>query len=263
MVILLTPAKSLNFSRTIAKNASSPKFLNEASTVMSTLRQKNPEELAALLSVSMEIAEENWHRNQHWSGNAHVGQTASALSAFNGNVYHAMQSWTFTKRDLNWAQERLCIVSGLYGLLRPLDAIEPYRLDMGTKLSVDIKENLYRFWEDKIAEELEKKLTIDAGTVKTPLVVSLLSLEYAKAVNLENIPARVVSPRFLAEKNNEIKHLGFPAKRGRGLMCRFIIQNRIKTYNKLLEFSEDGYAWSKDLSTRESPVFIRKEKHDI
>ena len=214
------------------------------------LKQKEPGEIASLMSLSDKLASLNFDRYQSWKAEKKISDNSKpALLVFKGDVYQGLQAEDFKKGDLNFAQKHLRILSGLYGALKPLDVMNPYRLEMGTKLQINGWKNLYEFWGESVKKDLLK----DSDTI-----VNLASNEYYKVLGNISDEAKVVSPVFKDYKNGNYKIISFYAKKARGLMARFIIQNRIKKTDELVDFDLDGYKYSKADSTTDSPVFLRK-----
>ncbi len=254
MIIVLSPAKTLDYSNTANENHTAPQFLNQSSKLIKTLKTKEPKDIASLMGLSDKLAILNFDRYQSWTASKSLSdESKPSMFVFKGDVYKGLQAENFTGGDIKFAQQHLRILSGLYGILRPLDVIKPYRLEMGTKLKTDSTSNLYDFWGDKI----QKNITNELKQQKSNLLINLASKEYFSA--LGNMPEgiKVVSPVFKDFKNGKYKIISFYAKKVRGTMSNWIIKNRIKDIKKLYNFNEDGYYFSKELSTPEEPVFLR------
>ena len=254
MIILLSPAKTLDYSKDFNFQPSVPTFLNDSSKLVKGLKSKEPKDIASLMSLSDKLAMLNFERFQSWSAAKKIGSDAKhALFVFKGDVYQGLQAEDFSKGDVNFAQKHLRILSGLYGELRPLDLIKPYRLEMGTKYKNERGDNLYQFWGDKIQKNILKELKEN----KSNLVINLASNEYFSVLGAFPKEVNVVSPVFKDAKNGEYKLISFYAKKARGFMSNWIIKNRVKKAGDLKNFNEEGYYYSKKLSTDSEPVFLR------
>ena len=244
MLILLSPAKTLDYSKDFDVKPTAPAFLSDSSELIKELKTKEPKEIATLMGLSDNLATLNFDRYQSWK---------AALFVFQGDVYQGLKAETFNKKDIAFAQKHLRILSGLYGELRPLDVIKPYRLEMGTKLPTSKGKNLYEFWGNKIQENLLKELKAN----KSELIVNLASKEYFSVVGSLPKNIEVVAPVFKDFKNGEYKLISFYAKKARGYMSNWIIKNKVTSAKDLVKFKEEGYKYSKKLSTPEEPVFLR------
>lgn len=255
MLFLLSPAKSLDYETPVAQLPHTlPQFLDRSARLIEVLRRKSPVQLASLMEISDPLAALNAARYQAWSPKFTERNARQAVLAFNGDVYDGLQARSLKPADLQWAQEHLCILSGLYGVLRPLDWMQPYRLEMGTQLAVGTTKNLYQFWGSGISEYLNGRLAAD----KTPVVVNLASQEYAKAVDRKVLKARVIDCVFEDWKNGAWKIISFNAKKARGLMARHAIMKRIDTPRKLESFKLEGYGFDKAASQPDRLVFRRR-----
>lgn len=255
MLFLLSPAKTLDYDTPAGDLPHTrPPFATQAAELIEVLRQKTPAQVARLMSLSDGLASLNVARYQAWSTRFTARNAKQAVLAFNGDVYDGLNARTLRPVDLDWAQEHICILSGLYGVLRPLDWMQPYRLEMGTALEVDGARNLYQFWDTRIADYLNRRLAAD----KTPVVVNLASQEYAKAVDRQILKGRIVDCVFEEWRGGVYKIIGFSAKKARGLMARYAIQHRIDTPRKLHGFDLDGYAFDPGASQPDRMVFRRK-----
>jgi uncharacterized protein len=256
MLLLLSPAKSLDFeTRAPALNFTQPAFLQEAESLNQTLRTLSPESLASLMDISDKLGELNFRRNLDW----HIPFTADnakpAIFAFTGDVYTGLNVASWSPADLSYAQDHVRILSGLYGLLRPLDLIQPYRLEMGTSLRHGNHHSLYEFWGSTLADAL--RTTIPQNNNRT--FINLASVEYYRAVKHGLHEEMVISPVFKDFKNGQYKIISFFAKKARGQMASWIIQNRITDSAGLLDFDLGGYRYSKQESTESTPVYLRKQ----
>jgi hypothetical protein len=231
-------------------------FRKESEQIMKKLSAQSKKKLMDLMSISDNLGELNYERNQIWEfpeeGNEHAKQ---AVLAFTGDVYIGMNPKVFSKTDVEYAQNHLRILSGLYGLLRPMDLILPYRLEMGTDLKIGTKKNLYDFWGNKIAKAINESLKGHEEKV----LVNLASNEYFKAVKAKEIEGEIISPEFKDEKNGKLKIISFYAKKARGMMSNYIIKNKIAHVEDLKGFDYEGYRFNQELSTPNKPVFTRVE----
>ena len=254
MLFLLSPAKSLNYDPPHGDVPhTKPLFVKESAALIDILKQKSPQEIAGLMSLSDKLAGLNAGRYAAWSRTFNAKNAKQAVLAFDGDVYDGLNAKTLAADDLAWAQDHLCILSGLYGVLRPLDYMQPYRLEMGTQLVNPRGKDLYQFWGNQIADYLNKRLAAD----KTPVIVNLASQEYFKSVNKKVLKARVVECVFEDYKGDGYKIISFFAKKARGLMARYAIQHRLTLPEQLKGFNLDGYAYAPDVSSPERLVFRR------
>lgn len=255
MLALLSPAKKLDFEAPVTSlPGTRPLLIRETEELMKTVRQLTAKELAQLMKLSPALAELNFERFQRFSLSRRVrANTKQALFAFNGDTYVGLQARQFCAEDLAFAQEHLAILSGLYGLLRPLDLIQPYRLEMGTRLRTPRGNNLYEFWGDKIAKAVNKQLK----QLSAPCVINLASNEYFSALDASALKAQVVHCVFKERRNGESRVIGLYAKRARGMMARFIVQQRLDDPQSLCDFNGSGYRYDRRASTPRELVFIR------
>jgi cytoplasmic iron level regulating protein YaaA (DUF328/UPF0246 family) len=255
MLFLLSPAKTLDYDTPAGDLPHTrPPFVRESAELISTLRALTPPQLAGLMDLSDSLASLNVARYQAWSPRFTVKNSRQAILAFNGDVYEGLAARSLTPGDLEWAQDHIGILSGLYGLLRPLDWMQPYRLEMGTALQVGAARNLYQFWGTRIADELNRRLAAH----RTPVLVNLASQEYAKAVDRSVLKARVIDCVFEEWKGSGYRIVSFSAKRARGLMARYAIEHRIETPARLRGFDSEGYAFDAAASGAERLVFRRR-----
>jgi hypothetical protein len=251
MLAILSPAKSLNTDLSVDRSQiSTPQFLEEAAELAEMMRGFSPSDLASLMKLSDKLSALNAARFEEWSIDHQSEDLLPAIYAFNGDVYQGLDVQTLGADALNRLSDRVRILSGLYGLLRPFDAMRPYRLEMGTQLKGQAITSLPEFWKSRVTETLKSLLNGE------PLV-NLASNEYSAAVDLKSIDGPVVSPVFKDLKNGEYKIISFYAKRARGLMARFILESDAQTTDDLLGFDYDGYAFSKEYSKPNAPCFIR------
>ena len=255
MLFLLSPAKSLDYDTPpqVTKHTQ-PLFTRQSAALIDVLKTKTAGDISELMDLSTALSDLNVARYQAWSKKFTAKNAKQAVLAFNGDVYDGLNAKTLSAAKLDWAQEHVCILSGLYGVLRPLDLMQPYRLEMGTALKTAKGKNLYQFWDAQIANHLNERLAED----KTPTVVNLASEEYFKVVDLKALKARVVSCVFEDYKNGKYKIISFHAKRARGLMARYAIDKKITNVKKLEGFSAEAYQFAAEPSTADRLVFRRK-----
>ncbi len=254
MKILISPAKSLDFQNSLPTDLfTEPIFINEASNINSILKKKSPKALQKLMSISEKLAELNWERNQKFSVKEIEKQnTRAAIYAFNGDVYIGFDAHTLPKEKIDLMQTQIRILSGLYGMLKPLDKIQPYRLEMGTNISIGSNKNLYSFWKKKVSKQLNTELE------KGELVVNLASKEYFNVIDEDLITSTIISPEFKDFKDGKLKIISFFAKKARGKMARHLINQSNSTLEDILSFSSEGYKYSYEESKSElRPVFVR------
>lgn len=257
MLIVVSPAKSLDEdSELTTRKWSEPRLLDDAEELIDVARAKSPDDLSKLMSISADLAELNFERFQSWSRPFTPDNARPALLTFSGDVYQGIDAAnTFSQRDFTHAQKTLRILSGLYGVLRPLDLMQPYRLEMGSKLENPRGKDLYAFWGDKIADQLNADMDESPGPA---VLVNLASNEYFNSVDPDRIEARIVSPTFLDSKDGkDPKIISFFAKRARGAMAGWLIQNRVKTLKALEQFDGMDYAFDPERSTATNPVYVR------
>jgi cytoplasmic iron level regulating protein YaaA (DUF328/UPF0246 family) len=255
MLLLLSPAKSLDFDTPHAvKRPTQPQFLTQSAQLIAQLKKLSVAEVADLMDLSEPLAALNVGRYSVWSEKATAKNSKPAVLAFNGDVYEGLQAATLSPDDLVWAQQHVAILSGLYGLLRPLDRLQPYRLEMGTALATPHGKNLYAFWGDRLVDHLNERLESERQAV----IVNLASQEYFKAVDRPRLQPRVVECVFEDWKGGRYKVISFFAKRARGLMARFVITHRLKRVKQLQGFVSDGYTFAEDVSSEDRYVFRRQ-----
>jgi cytoplasmic iron level regulating protein YaaA (DUF328/UPF0246 family) len=255
MLFLLSPAKSLDYDTPAGDVPhTQPLFTQQSAELIEILRGYSPQGIAELMDLSDQLAGLNVARYQAWSPKFTARNSKQAVLAFNGDVYEGLDAKTLKADDLAWAQDHVCILSGLYGVLRPLDWMQPYRLEMGTTLENPKGRNLYKFWGSQIADYLNERLQAD----KTPVVVNLASQEYFKAVDPKALKARVIECVFEDWKGGKYKVISFLAKRARGLMARYAATQRVNTPKQLEKFNLEGYAFDAAASEPDRLVFRRK-----
>lgn len=254
MLFLLSPAKKLDYDSALPSTLhTQPLFVKEAEKLIGVLKKKSVAEVAALMDLSPALSKLNAERYAAWQPVFDASNSRQAVLAFNGDVYEGLEAATLSEAQLKWSQDHVAILSGLYGVLRPLDLMQPYRLEMGTSLQNPGGKNLYEFWSGKIAPYLNERLASD----KDPIIVNLASEEYFKSVDLKTLKARVIQCVFQDGKNGAWKVISFHAKRARGLMARFAIQNKITKPQALQKFDLEGYAFAPEVSTEDKLVFRR------
>ena len=252
MKIVISPAKSLDFESKLPSDKSSEAiFLKDAEKINLQLKKKAPKTLAKLMSISNNLAELNWKRNQDWSLPFTEKNARPSIYAFSGDVYRGLDAYTIPKTKIDNLQNTLRILSGLYGVLKPLDLIQPYRLEMGTKISIAKNKNLYEFWKKKITKALNDELENNEP------FVNLASNEYFKAIDVKSLKVPVITPVFKDFKNGEYKTIMTYAKLARGFMTRYIIDHQIDTIEGLKNFNYEGYGFSEDMSSETEFVFTR------
>ena len=254
MLFLLSPAKSLDYETPLGEVPhTQPQFKAQSQALIEVLRTQSPQQIASLMDLSDALSALNVARYAAWSRRSTLRNARPAVLAFNGDVYEGLQARTLPVAALEWAQQHMAILSGLYGVLRPLDLLQPYRLEMGTRLATPQGSNLYQFWGSSIAQHLNQRLRADTS----PVVVNLASQEYFKAVDRKTLKAPVVECVFEDYKGGAYKVISFHAKRARGLMARYAIEHRITTPEGLKHFDSEGYAHAPEVSGLDRLVFRR------
>lgn len=252
MKILISPAKSLNYETPLpTKRHTTPKFLKDSRIIHKVLKKKKPKELMELMDISDKLADLNWQRNKVWKTPFTIENARPAMYAFAGDVYVGLDSYSIPENKLDPLQDSLRILSGLYGMLKPLDLIQPYRLEMGTNLPIGDDKNLYAYWKSKLTAALNKELK------KKELLVNLASNEYFSAIDNKALKVPVITPEFLDLKDGKLKMISFFAKKARGMMVRYIIDTDSQTTDDLKGFDYDGYRFDANLSNSGKLVFTR------
>ena len=252
MKIVISPAKSLDFkSQLPTKKFTESAFIKESNTIQKTLKKQKPKELMELMSISEKLADLNWERNQVWETPFTPENARPAIFAFNGDVYTGLDAYTIPTEKLDDLQDKLRILSGLYGLLKPLDLMQAYRLEMGTSINIGTNKNLYEFWKKTITKSLNDELNNDE------LFLNLASNEYFSVVDTKTLKVPVITPEFKDYKDGKLKIISFYAKKARGLMVRYIIDKKVETIEGLKGFDYEGYAFDANLSKGNSLVFTR------
>jgi uncharacterized protein len=254
VLILISPAKKLDPSpAAIRGKFTQPEFLDQSLVLMRALRKYSVAELGEFMKISPELAKLNHRRNKQWKVEYDATTASPALLTFNGEVYSGMDARSFKAADRNFAQKHLRILSGLYGLLRPLDLMLPYRLEMGKPLATRHAKNLYEFWSERIPAAVEQQLQAQGDDV----LINLASKEYIKAARVKSIDCRVITPEFREQRGDKFQMIGTFAKQARGMMCRYIIQNRIKDPEQIKKFGAEGYAFNAEQSQDDCWTFTR------
>jgi cytoplasmic iron level regulating protein YaaA (DUF328/UPF0246 family) len=252
MKIVISPAKSLNFEKELPTSQyTEASLLKEARQVHKILKQKKPSELSELMHISDKLAQLNWERNQEWKTPFTPENARPAIFTFDGDVYTGLDAYTIPVEKLDVLQDKLRILSGLYGILKPLDLIQAYRLEMGTKLPIGEAKNLYEFWKETVTKTLNKELK------KGELFVNLASNEYFSAVDVKTLKVPVITPDFKDYKDGKLKIISFFAKKARGMMVRYIIDTNAETIDDLKGFNYEGYQFDANLSKGNHLVFTR------
>ncbi|MEX0940938.1 MAG: peroxide stress protein YaaA [Pseudomonadales bacterium] len=255
MLTVISPAKTLDFdSPSMTRKASVPEYLDRSQELIAVLRKKNPRQLSKLMGISEKLAELNVQRYQDWKPPFNASNAKQSILAFKGDVYLGIDIEHYTERDLTFAQKNLRILSGLYGVLRPLDLIQPYRLEMGTRLANKRGNDLYSFWGERITRALAE----DLSTHRNKTLINLASIEYFKSVQPDHLPGNVITPVFKDYSKGRYKVLSFFAKKARGSMASYIVKNRINKPDGIKPFDVDGYEFNESFSTPTEWVFTRK-----
>ena len=256
MLTVLSPAKKLSKDCFVKSNRyQKPQFLEESKDLVSRLKKMTPPELMSLMTISENLAELNWERMQKWNEVFNPKNSREAIFSFMGDTYSGLDAYSLTDRDLEFAQKNIRILSGLYGILRPLDLMKPYRLEMGTTFANEKGKNLYEYWDDSLAKSIKK----DLRNHRENIVINCASLEYFKAIDYPSLNADIITPHFKDMKNGQYKMISFYAKKARGMMARFIIQNQIESVDDILAFDLGGYSYNASLSVPNQPVFTRSQ----
>lgn len=256
MLIIVSPAKTLDFeSPSTTKTFTQPALLKQSENLIDVLSTKSPADIEKLMGISPKLAELNVERYHNWSRPFKLSNAKQAVLAFKGDVYTGLQAETFTQKQLDYMQDHMRILSGLYGVLRPLDLMQPYRLEMGIKLPNPKGQNLYQFWDSIITKNINKQLE----ATNSKYLLNLASNEYFKSVQAKSINKDIITPVFKDWKNGQYKMISFFAKKARGLMSAWVIKNQVTELAKLSDFDVDGYQFSANDSDPLNPVFLRKQ----
>ncbi|MBO3656512.1 peroxide stress protein YaaA [Acinetobacter haemolyticus] len=258
MLALISPAKTLDYTTALPTDTyTQPRLLEQSQQLIDVCRKLSASEIASLMMVSEKIANLNVERFRDWNADFDFSNARQALFAFKGDVYTGLDAYHLKDQDINFAQQHLRMLSGLYGLLRPLDLMMPYRLEMGTKLKNSRGHNLYEFWGNIITDQINQ----DLAEIDAKVLVNLASDEYYKSVNEKKIKAEIVKPVFLDQKNGKYKVISFYAKKARGLMARYLIENKLNQVEQLKAFDSEGYYFDAESSSNKELVFKRDEQH--
>ena len=256
MIILLSPAKTLDYETPLpVQDFSVSENLGKSEELIGELRKKDPQGLSDLMGLSEKLANLNFERNMNWEPPVTLSEESrQAIFAFKGDVYAGLSAYSLKNADIKFLDKHVRILSGLYGILKPLDLMSPYRLEMGTKLKNIKGKDLYEFWGTDITESINESISAH----KNKTILNLASVEYFSSVKQDSLEGNVVSPIFKDYKNGNYKIISFFAKKARGLMTRYLVENRINSPEGLSGFNYDGYKYSKSESTDQNPVFLRK-----
>jgi len=255
MLIVVSPAKTLDYTTPPKiKKFTLPDYLDDSAQLIHRMREFSSLDISELMHVSTKIADLNFDRFEAWNKKFTEKNAKQAVLAFKGDVYTGLDAESFSAKDFNFAQKHFRMLSGLYGLLRPLDLMQPYRLEMGTKLSTERGKNLYEFWGNEITDGLNAQLK----KIKSPYLINLASNEYFKAVKPKALNGEIITPAFKELKNGDYKMIGVYAKKARGLLSRYIIQNQLSDIEDIKSFDVDGYKFNKKVSSGNNWVFTRK-----
>ncbi|KGT88429.1 hypothetical protein NG99_21995 [Erwinia typographi] len=256
MLMVISPAKTLDFESPLAtQRFTQPALLDDSQKLIEVARRLTPAQIGSLMHISDKLAGLNADRFHHWQPPFTLDNARQAILAFKGDVYTGLQAETFKEKDFDFAQQHLRMLSGLYGLLRPLDLMQPYRLEMGIRLENPAGKDLYTFWGDRLTDALNAALAEQGDDV----LLNLASDEYFKAVKPKKLNGRIIKPVFLDEKNGKFKVISFYAKKARGLMSRYVIQHRLSKPAQLKKFDLDGYFYVAEESSDAELVFKRRE----
>jgi uncharacterized protein len=252
MKIVISPAKSLDFETQLPiQDYTKPSFIKEAKIINKELKTKKPKDLTELMDISDNLAQLNWQRNKNFKTPFTPQNARPAIFAFNGDVYTGLDAYSIPIDKINELQEKLRILSGQYGILKPLDLMQAYRLEMGTKLVIGEYKNLYEFWKQTITKALNKELKNDE------LFINLASNEYFSVIDTKKLKVSIITPEFKDYKDGKLKMISFFAKKARGMMVRFIIDKNVETIDELKAFNYDGYQYDANLSKDKKLVFTR------
>ena len=253
MIAILSPAKSLDYEKPGFKSKTTPVFKKRTADLISILKKKKVKDLKELMHISEKLAQLNYDRYQAFSDSYNKSNSRSSISAFVGDVYVGFDAASLNQEDIEFANDRVRILSGLYGILRPLDKMQPYRLEMGTKLKNKEGANLYEFWNEDVTNQLNKEFK----KVKNKYLINLASNEYFKVIKKNKLNANIINIGFKEYRGDELKFVSFNAKKARGIMAKYIVENRVENHQDLKGFDMDGYRYDENLSTDHDFLFIR------
>lgn len=256
MILVISPAKTLDFNTdSTTQHYTQPYFIGDAEILIDQLKQLSPSEVSSLMSISEKLGTLNSNRFIEWATPFTPSNSKQAILAFKGDVYEGMAANNFTDDDFNWANQHLRILSGLYGLLKPLDLIQAYRLEMGTRFKNQRGKNLYEFWGNLITQHINEEV----ANQTSPTLINLASNEYFKSIKPALLTADVITPVFKDWKNDKYKIISFYAKKARGMMSAYIIKNRLENPSDIKKFDTAGYEFSAEQSNEKEWVFLRKQ----
>lgn len=253
MIIVISPSKTLDFSPNQFHTHTLPRQLKQSQSLINTAKQLSAEEISELMKISEKLSQLNWQRYQDFQQPFTLNNAKQAILAFKGDVYNGIESDNYSSEDFSYAQKHLRILSGLYGALKPLDLIQPYRLEMGTRLQNEHGKNLYEFWDTQVTKLINQDFNDDPF----PLLINLASIEYYKVIKPKALKTKVLTLSFKENKAGVYKTIGIHAKRARGLMTNFIIKNRLKNPEQIKTFNIENYAYNEPLSSDKEWVFSR------
>lgn len=253
MLILLSPAKTLDYSESPVKAEKAPKFRKDSQELINILKNKSVKDLMQMMHIKENLASLNFQRFQDYSSSFTAKNSKPAILAFKGDVYVGLDAATLNQRELDFTQEHVRILSGLYGILKPLDKMQPYRLEMGSKLKTEHGINLYHFWGDKLTKEINRTLKLQ----NSDIVINLASQEYFKALDRKKIKADILDINFRENRDGKLKFISYSAKKARGLMTRYIIKNKIMDTESIKGFNYENYYFDQDLSDDKQLTFVR------
>ncbi len=257
MLMVVSPAKTLDYQTPLAtRRYTQPELLAQSEKLIALCREMTPAQLSRLMGISDKLADLNAARFQSWQADFTPDNARQAILAFKGDVYTGMAAESFSEQDFDFAQTHLRMLSGLYGILRPLDLMQPYRLEMGIRLANPAGPDLYHFWGERLTEMLNQALAVQGDDI----LLNLASREYFKAVKTRRLSGRIITPVFLDEKNGKYKIISFNAKKARGMMSRFVIKQRLTRPEQLRDFTEGGYRFHGDESSDSEWIFKRAEQ---
>jgi len=255
MLVIISPAKRLNFETSAPlKDFTQPIYLKKSQVLINQLKKCSALEISKLMKLSDSLTQLNVKRYKDFKTPFNLKNAKQAIYAFQGDTYLGLDASTLKKTEVNYAQQHVRILSGLYGLLAPLDLIQPYRLEMGTKLTCGTNKNLYEYWKEDLSKHINNILK------KEKILVNLASREYFSAINFDELDGEIITPTFKEQKGDKFKIVGLFAKKARGMMSRYIIQNKVTTVSKLKKFHHDGYQYSSSLSSANEIIFTRISK---
>lgn len=257
MLYVISPAKNLDYETPATTDTfTMPELMDDAQELAEVCKKLTPQDLSSLMRISDKLAGLNAARFEEWQPNFTPDNAKQAVLAFNGDVYAGLEANSLNENELNYAQQHLRILSGLYGLLKPLDLMQPYRLEMGTKLANPRGDNLYQFWGETITEKLNEAIS----NAKAECLINLASTEYFKSVKKKQVSVPIITPTFKDWKNGQYKMISFFAKKARGMMVKFLIKNQVTSVEQLLKFNYDGYEYNEALSKPDAPCFTRRQE---